>query len=107
MTLVNLIVIYLYRKYGVPLHIFFSKNGPEIQATLITFWLLCLDMINDAHKLKIPQILKFKIKSNLNDVFNLEKVCFCYYLYISDRLAQMQEIDWRSAKLKFMSFESR
>ena len=34
MHLINLIVIYLYRKYGVPLQFFFSKNGPEVQATL-------------------------------------------------------------------------
>ena len=33
MHLINLIVNYLYRKYGVPLHIFFSKFGPEVQAT--------------------------------------------------------------------------
>ena len=35
MHFINLIVNFLYRKYGVPLHIFFSKNGPEVQATLI------------------------------------------------------------------------
>ena len=34
MHLINLIVTYLYRKYGVPLHNFFSKIGPEVQATL-------------------------------------------------------------------------
>ena len=33
--MVNLIVIYLYRKYGVPLHIFFPENGLDVQATLI------------------------------------------------------------------------
>ena len=32
--LINLIVNYLYRKYAVPLHTFFSKIGPEVQATL-------------------------------------------------------------------------
>ena len=35
MPLINLIVIYLYRKHGVPLNnFFFSKNGPEVHATL-------------------------------------------------------------------------
>ena len=35
MPLINLMALYLVRKYGVPLHIFFSKNGPEVQATLM------------------------------------------------------------------------
>ena len=38
MHLSNLIVNYLYRKYGVALHIFFSKIGPAVQATLKVHW---------------------------------------------------------------------
>ena len=31
---VNLMVNYLYRKYGVQIHIFSPKMGPEVQTTL-------------------------------------------------------------------------
>ena len=39
MHLINLMVNCLYRKYGVPLHIFFPKIGPEVQATLNSTYL--------------------------------------------------------------------
>ena len=96
MYLTNLIVNACYKKYGVPLHIFFSKIGPEVQSTFrrvhfvttyITFLCWQVNILSVAHLPRSCKMYCVTVKKPYIDLYRaLKDSLSLYYIIAISRL---------------------